>query len=99
MAQENRPWVKWYKTSSWRKLRLSQLKREPLCRFCKKLGIVTAGNTVDHIDRHSGDMDKFFNPCNLQTLCSTCHSSAKQKMEKSLTDIGCDENGMVEGWK
>lgn len=94
----NRPWIKWYSTAAWRKLRLQALKREPLCRFCKKMGIITAGDTVDHIDRHSGDMAKFFNPYNLQVLCKTCHSSAKQRMEKS-GNFGCDENGIVESWK
>jgi 5-methylcytosine-specific restriction enzyme A len=54
---------------TWRAIREEQLRREPLCRECKKNGRITSGNTVDHI---SGDT---YNngPENLQTLCKACH--------------------------
>lgn len=94
----SRPWVKWYKTANWRKLRLWQLKREPLCRFCRDNGIVTEANTVDHKMPHRGNMGLFFDRGNLQSLCKECHSGAKQRMEKS-GEFGCDTNGIVEGWK
>lgn len=97
MSNKRPPWIKWYKTPAWKKLRLSHLAREPLCRFCKKKGIITPANTVDHIERHGGNMDKFFaGP--FQSLCSSCHSSTKQRIEKS-GEFGCDENGIVPGWK
>ena len=96
--KDNRPWLKWYKTPQWQRLRYYQLKREPLCRFCKKNNIITEANTVDHIVAHRGDMNKFFDRGNLQSLCKTCHSSTKQRLEKS-GEFGCDENGMVPGWK
>lgn len=92
------PWVKWYKTSAWKRLRKSQLNREPLCRFCKRKGIITQGNTVDHISPHRGKMEKFFDITNLQTLCKSCHSSTKQRIEKS-GEFGCDKNGIVPNWK
>lgn len=99
MAVKTRPeWTKWYKTANWYRLRHKALSREPLCRFCKKKGIITAGNTVDHIQPHKGDMSKFFDIMNLQVLCKKCHSSTKQRLEKS-GEFGCDENGIVEGWK
>lgn len=91
------PWVKWYKTSAWRRLRMSQLAREPLCRFCKSMGIVTAADTVDHVIAHKGNMTLFFRGP-FQSLCKTCHSSVKQRIEKS-GEFGCDENGIVKGWK
>lgn len=94
----SRPWVKWYKTAAWLRLRKKQLGREPLCRFCKSKGIITEANTVDHRMPHKGDMDKFFDIMNLQSLCKSCHSSTKQRLEKS-GDFGCDENGIVEAWK
>lgn len=96
--KNNRPWVKWYKTANWHKLRLWQLKREPLCRFCRSMGILTSGNVVDHKKPHRGNIDLFFDRENLQTLCSSCHSSTKQRIEKS-GDFGCDEKGMVKGWR
>lgn len=94
----NRPWIKWYKTANWQRLRLWQLKREPLCRFCKRNGILTEANTVDHITPHRGNMDLFYDKGNLQSLCAACHSSVKQRLEKS-GDFGCDVNGIVKGWK
>lgn len=91
-------YVRWYKTAAWRRLRLWQLKREPLCRFCKRDGLTTAANVVDHIAAHKGDMDLFFDRGNLQSLCDSCHSSTKQRMEKS-GEWGCDENGIVPAWR
>lgn len=93
-----RYWVKWYKTANWAKLRKCQLTREPLCRFCKRLGDINPANTVDHIKPHKGNMDLFFDRNNLQSLCKTCHSSIKQKIEKS-GDFGCDTSGIVPGWR
>lgn len=92
------PWVGWYKTSAWQKLRRKVLARDPLCKFCAKKGIVTAGNTVDHIKPHRGKMELFFEITNLQTLCKSCHSSTKQRIEKS-GEFGCDVNGIVPDWK
>lgn len=94
----NRPWVKWYKTPNWYRLRHWRLKTEPVCRFCIKVGIVTVADTVDHIKPHRGNMDLFFDRGNLQSLCKSCHSSTKQRIEKS-GDFGCDVNGFVSGWE
>lgn len=96
-ALKDRPWIKWYKTANWKKIRLSQLAREPLCRFCAKAGIVKAADTVDHVLPHRGNMKLFFSGP-FQSLCKSCHSSQKQRLEKS-GEFGCDENGIVEGWK
>jgi 5-methylcytosine-specific restriction endonuclease McrA len=92
-----RPWIKWYKTAAWRNIRKRQLSIEPLCRFCKKDGKITPATVVDHITPHRGDMKLFFaGP--FQSLCSECHSSTKQRLEKS-GEFGCDENGIVPNWK
>lgn len=97
MKIDGRPhWVRWYKTANWLKIRRKQLAIEPLCRFCKKKGILTPGNTVDHIQPHKGDIDKFFSGP-FQTLCKECHSATKQKLEKS-GDFGCDEKGFGPSW-
>ena len=56
---------------TWRGIRAEQLRREPLCRECKKNGRITSGDTVDHING-----DTYNNsPENLQTLCKACHDS------------------------
>lgn len=65
--------------------------------MCKSMGVICAGNIVDHIVPHKGNMKLFFEGP-FQTLCVTHHNSTKQRMEKS-GDYGCDENGMVTGWK
>lgn len=91
------PWVKWYKTSAWIKIRKAQLAKEPLCKFCKNKGIITPANTVDHKIAHKGNMKIFFDGP-FQSLCKECHSSTKQRLEKS-GEFGCDENGIVDAWK
>lgn len=91
-------WVKWYKTANWRRLRLWQLRREPICKFCKRNGTLTEADTVDHVKPHKGNIDLFFSRDNLQSLCKSCHSSSKQRIEKR-GEFGCDENGFVESWK
>lgn len=93
------PWAHWYKTAAWQRLRGKVLGREPLCRFCRRVGILTQADTVDHITPHRGDMGKFFDGANLQSLCRSCHSSTKQKIEKRGREIGCDRNGMTEEWR
>ena len=56
----------------WRRLRLMQLAREPLCRDCRRRGLLTPGEHVDHIvPKRDGGEDLFDN---LQTLCETCHA-------------------------
>ncbi len=72
----------WYKTPQWLQLRKLQLAREPLCRYCKQMGIVTAAGVVDHHKPHKGDADLFFDPANLQSLCQLHHNSTKQREER-----------------
>jgi hypothetical protein len=43
--------------------------------------------TVDHIVSRSRRPDLALDPRNLQTLCGTCHGSAKQHHEKSAGDV------------
>lgn len=60
----------------WRKIRLMQLRAEPLCRHCKAQGVVTAATEVDHIIRlRRGGTNS---PDNLQSLCKSCHSKKTQ---------------------
>lgn len=61
-----------YDLRRWRRLTISHREREPLCRECKKHGIVTAGTVVDHIvARLDGGAE--WDEDNLQTLCDRCH--------------------------
>lgn len=56
--------------TAWRRLRASVLSDEPLCRHCKRKGLVTAANEVDHVDGNDSNNER----SNLQALCKSCHS-------------------------
>ncbi len=65
--------TKFYGTKAWKQARRAQLAKEPLCIECKKNGILTNANEVDHIvSREQGGADLDGN--NLQSLCKPCHS-------------------------
>lgn len=73
-------YANWYSDRRWRAKRAAQLQKEPLCRYCAKVGRLTPAHIADHIEPHRGDRVKFW--CGaLQSLCETCHSSAKQREE------------------
>lgn len=67
--------------SRWRRRRLAQLRREPLCAFCARRGLTVAASVADHITPHRGDRRLFEGP--LQSLCKPCHDSCKQQQERS----------------
>jgi 5-methylcytosine-specific restriction protein A len=68
-----------YNTAVWRKLRRYWLQLHPLCVRCESRGLLTGATNVDHIDPHLGDMEKFLDNENLQSLCHRCHSSKTQR--------------------
>lgn len=98
MMHPSRPWLGLYKTKRWTALRMGQLRKCPLCRFCSDMGKITAANVVDHIKPHKGDVSLFHDAENLQSLCKLCHDSAKARMENS-GDFGCNTDGIVKGWQ
>ena len=67
--------------SVWRSFRNRFLKEHPLCAYCLKQNVVTMATVVDHIIPHRGDADLFWRQGNHQSLCTTCHSSIKQREE------------------
>jgi 5-methylcytosine-specific restriction protein A len=67
-------------TERWKRKRLAQLRAEPLCRMCKAAGRITAATVADHVEPHRGDAEAFWTG-ELQSLCTTCHSSHKQAEE------------------
>lgn len=68
-------------TYAWQKARAGHLLSHPLCVYCDRLGRVTAATVVDHIEPHRGDMTLFWDRSNWASLCTTCHSSVKQREE------------------
>jgi 5-methylcytosine-specific restriction endonuclease McrA len=68
-------------TYAWQKASKAHLREHPLCVMCDRVHRVTAATLVDHIEPHRGDMELFWNRTNWQSLCTTCHSSVKQREE------------------
>jgi 5-methylcytosine-specific restriction protein A len=64
---------KWYDTMRWRRLRLEVLREAAYA--CAQCGQITLALDVDHIVKHDGDPDRFWDRDNLQALCIPCHSS------------------------
>lgn len=78
----------------WRKRRRLWLLQHPLCRFCEERGRVTQATVVDHIIPHRGDPELFRDETNWQSLCKTCHDSAKQAEERN----GYNSATGLDGW-
>jgi 5-methylcytosine-specific restriction protein A len=93
-TDEARAWRYLYDSAAWKSLRLWQLRREPLCRHCLEQDLVTEASIVDHITPHKGDVELFFDPLNLQSLCKLHHDAGKQSHERTGIERGCDEHGM-----
>lgn len=79
---------KLYTGRRWRRLRAQILRQQPLCRECLRLGFVQEADVVDHIRGHGPDWrEHFFDPQNLQPLCTDCHK-AKTAREQAAKARG-----------
>lgn len=82
-----------YRTAAWDRLRSTRLSEEPFCRFCERKGLKIPAEVVDHVKEHKGNLDLFHDYDNLQSLCKSCHDSAKQRMESGNVVIEYGPNG------
>ena len=82
-----------YDHRKWRRLRAHQLRIEPLCRYCARMGKVEPAVVADHIEPHKGDRNQFWTG-RLQSLCLVCHNKIKQEIERQGWTSGCDVTGM-----
>jgi 5-methylcytosine-specific restriction enzyme A len=64
----------------WKKIRLQQLQKEPLCAMCRQQGKLTPATIADHIEPHKFDAEKFYLG-KLQSLCKRHHDSDKKRAE------------------
>ena len=85
-------WSCLYNNRRWRKLRAAQLDREPLCRMCRDRGRATVATVCDHVIPHKGDLHLFWTGP-FQSLCKTCHDSAKAIEEGRGVVVGCTADG------
>ncbi len=67
--------------SKWQKARAGYLKQNPLCVECGAEGVSMQAAVVDHIDPHKGDMKKFWNRSNWQSLCNYHHNVKTVKQD------------------
>ena len=88
-----KPWAHLYKTALWKRLRLAQLTKSPVCCYCEKQGRIVRANVVDHIKPHKGDEILFYSPSNLQSMCKQHHDSTKAKEEARGIVVGSDLSG------
>ena len=65
-----------YQTRTWKRIRLRQLSKFPLCKSCEDRGRVTGASVADHIKPIKNGGNKF-DSSNLQSLCTTCHNSKR----------------------
>jgi 5-methylcytosine-specific restriction protein A len=74
---------KWYGNSrAWRRRAARQLAEFPICAYCLERGggIITPATIADHIEPVDGKRDRLLLG-RLQSLCSACHASRKQREE------------------
>lgn len=60
-------------------MRNSHLARNPFCAECLDEGVKTIATVVDHKKAHKGDERLFFDPTNLQSMCTSCHNRKTAK--------------------
>jgi 5-methylcytosine-specific restriction enzyme A len=78
------PWRRWYRTARWKEIRWSVLVGDLFkCRLCGHREVNPSSLVCDHVRPHRGDERMFWDRSNLQTLCSSCHSSRKQAEERA----------------
>jgi len=78
-TRPNRDVRKWYYHVRW-----SHLRRAVLCDAaytCAACGTIQADLAVDHIVKHEGNPELFWNRANLQALCVSCHSQKTARGE------------------
>lgn len=66
-------------TAEWRKASKQFLKENPICAECERNGKITRATLVDHRIPHKGDMTLFWDRCNWQPLCASCHGRKTAK--------------------
>ena len=81
-----------YHTARWRKRRLQQLRKFPLCAACLRDNHVEAATVAHHLEDHRGDYNLFFNSP-LESLCKECHDKIGSDPEVLGYQRGCDING------
>src|SRR6187200_1769268 len=86
------PWRAWYHTGRWQRVRAAQLAAHPLCEMCASRGVYRVATVANHIKRHEGNYELFWNG-ELSSLCKQCHDSDQQRVEgggRARPRVGAD---------
>lgn len=75
-----------YQNRRWRDLRAAQLRKQPLCEECLKVGRYTEATVCDHIEAHKGNVEKFWSGP-FASLCKH-HHDVKTIMEDGGLNSG-----------
>ena len=74
---ESRKWQKLY-NYRWQQYSKRRLISHPLCVECLANGRTTVATCTDHRDPHKGNVKKFWDKSNHDSLCKTCHDIKTQ---------------------
>lgn len=106
---DSRPWQHLYNKARWNNprtgLRATILRRDPLCKLqlsetCKARG-GNPSSVADHIIDHQGNERLFWDPKNLQGVCSDCHaiktagSMSARRNQETDSRPALDSNGKI----
>jgi 5-methylcytosine-specific restriction enzyme A len=76
-TRPNRLARRWYCTARWSYLRAQVLVAAAY--QCAQCGQVQQRLEVDHITKHDGNPQRFWDRANLQALCPTCHHAKTKR--------------------
>ena len=72
-----------YNTKTWRQLRLTKLREQPLCEACQRRGAYVPAQDVDHIVSITSGGDPFPPLSGLTAMCHRCHSQKTAAMDRA----------------
>ena len=78
-----------YNTLQWRRRRLHQLRKYPLCAACLQDNTIRAATVVHHLEDHKGDWRVFISSP-VESLCKQCHDNIWSDSEVLGYQRGCD---------
>lgn len=67
-----------YSSKAWRRLRAAVLSAEPLCRECRRHGLLIEATCVDHIEPRRRRPDLALDRSNLRALCAACNNRVRR---------------------
>jgi len=85
---------KLYATAFWKKQRVIQLSKKPLCEACLLDGKVVQALHIDHVFPHRQDQNKFRSNL-FQSLCSPHHTLKTQEENKGIY-LYYSPNGIIQ---